>query len=153
MGEPRFGQRQHEADAGLTNRVRAPYRGAMTIYQIVMLILALLQVAFSGLTAMVGSFADGGNLGERLVLVLVHPLSAIGLLVLVVQPLLPLRAVRVVAALLVVNVTADVVLSLLIAGGAVKGDWELPLVFAVIPAIGIVYAAKRMTSHPQPNGG
>ena len=118
-----------------------------------MLALAALQVAFAVFTAMVGSFADGGSIGERLVLVLVHPLAAIGLLMLVRQPRLSLTWVRVVAALLVVNVTADAVLALLIARGAVQGDWGLPLVFAVIPAIGVVYAVKRMTSHPEPDAG
>ena len=118
-----------------------------------MLVLAGLQVAFTVYTALVGSFADGGSLGERLVLVLVHPLAAIGLFMLVTQPRLSLKGVRVVTALLVVNVAADVVLALLIAGGTVKGDWELPLVFAVIPAIGLVYAAKRMASRPQPEVG
>ena len=116
-----------------------------------MLVLAVLQVAFTVFTALVGSFADAGSLGERAVLVLVHPLAAIGLLVLVTQPQLSIKGIRVVAALLAVNVAADVVLALLIAGGAVKGDWELPLVFAVIPVLGIVYAAKRMTSRPEPN--
>ena len=118
-----------------------------------MLVLAGLQVAFTVFTALVGSFADEGSLGERLVLVLVHPLAAIGLFMLVTQPGLSLKGVRVVTALLVVNVVADVALALLIAGGTVKGDWELPLVFAVIPAIGIVYGVKRMTSRPQPNVG
>lgn len=118
-----------------------------------MLVLAVLQVAFTVFTAMVGSFADGGSLGERLVLVFVHPLAAIGLLVLVTQPQLSLKGIRVVTALLAVNVAADVVLALLIAGGTVKGDWELPLVFAVIPAIGVVYAVKRMASGSQPDAG
>ena len=118
-----------------------------------MLVLAVLQVAFTVFTALVGSFADGGSLGERVVLVLVHPLAAIGLLMLVTQPQLSIWGIRVVAALLAVNVAADVALALLIAGGRVKGDWEFPLVFAVIPAIGVVYAVKRMASRPQPNAG
>ena len=125
----------------------------MAMFRILMLVLAVLQVAFTVFTALVGSFADGGSLGERLVLVFVHPLAAIGLLVLVTQPQLSLRGIRVVTALLAVNVAADVVLALLIAGGTVQGDWELPLVFAVIPAIGVVYAVKRMRSRPQPNVG
>ncbi|MCY4449619.1 MAG: hypothetical protein OXE02_12345 [Chloroflexi bacterium] len=125
----------------------------MTVFRMVMLILAVLQMAFAALTAFVGSFADGGSLGERMVLVLVHPLAAIGLLVLVTQPQLSLRGTRVVTALLVVNVAADVVIALLIAGGTVKGDWELPLMFAAIPALGIVYGARRMASRPQSSGG
>ncbi|MYA50539.1 MAG: hypothetical protein F4185_07065 [Chloroflexi bacterium] len=124
----------------------------MTMFRILMLVLAVLQVAFTVFTALVGSFADAGSLGERAVLVLVHPLAAIGLLVLVTQPQLSIKGVRVVAALLAVNVAADVALALLIAGGAVKGDWELPLVFAVIPAIGVVYAVKRMTSRASARG-
>lgn len=118
-----------------------------------MFVLAVLQIAFTVFTALVDSFADGGSLGERLVLVLVHPLAAIGLFILVTQPGISPKGVRVVTALLVVNVAADVVLAFLIAGGTVKGDWELPLVFAVIPAIGLVYAAKRMASRPQPDAG
>lgn len=124
----------------------------MTMIRILMRVLAVLQMAFTVLTALVGSFADGGSLGERLVLVLVHPLAAIGLLVLVTQPRLSLTRTRVVAVLLMVNVTADVALALLIAGGAVKGDWEFPLVFAVIPAIGLVYAALTRL-RPRPSGG
>ena len=125
----------------------------MRIFRIFVLVLAVLQVAFTVFTALVGSFADGGSLGERVVLVLVHPLAAIGLLMLVTQPQLSIWGIRVVTALLAVNVAADVALALLIAGGRVKGDWELPLVFAVIPAIGVVYAVKRMTLRPQPNVG
>ncbi len=125
----------------------------MTIFRFVMFILAVLQMALAAFMALLDSFADGGSLWERLVPVLLHPLAAIGLLVLVTQPRLSIRGIRVVTALLVGNVAADVVLALLIAGGTVKGDWELPLVFAVIPAIGIVYAAMRMTSRPQQSNG
>jgi uncharacterized membrane protein YpjA len=123
----------------------------VAIFRILMLVLAVLQVAFTVLTAMVGSFADGGSLWERLVLVLVHPLAAVGLFVLVTQPRLSLKGTRVVTALLAVNVVADVALSLLIAGGAIKGDWGFPLVFAVIPAIGIVYAVLAV-SRPRMSG-
>ena len=125
----------------------------MKMFRIVMLILAVLQMALAAFTAMVGSFADGGSLGERMVLVFLHPLAAIGLLVLVTQPQLSIRGIRVVTALLVANVAADVVLALLIAGGTVKGDWELPLVFAAIPALGTVYGARRMASRPQSSDG
>ena len=118
----------------------------MALYRIPMLVLAVIQVLFTVFTALVGAFADGGSIGERLLLILVHPLSAAGLLVLVLAPRLPVTALRVIVLLLVVDVTADVVLALLIAAGSVKGDWELPLVFAVIPAIGIVYALTRSRS-------
>ncbi len=125
----------------------------MKMFRIVMYILAVPQMALAAFTALVGSFADGGSLGERMVLVFLHPLAAIGLLVLVTQPRLSIKGIRAVTALLVANVAADGVLALLIAGGTVKGDWELPLVFAPIPAIGIAYAAMRMTSRPQQSDG
>ena len=42
-------------------------------------------------------------------------------------------------ALLTANVIADLGLAQLMAVGSVRGDWELALVFSVVPAIGIVY--------------
>ena len=113
-----------------------------------MLVLAVLHGLFVLLTAMVGSFADAGSLAERLLLVLLHPLAAGGLLALVLAPRLSPAALRVIITLLVVNVVADLVLTLLIAQGSVKGDWGLALVFAVVPAIGIVFALTR--SHFRP---
>ena len=75
----------------------------MALYRILMLILAVIQVLFATLTALVGAFADGGSIGERLLLILVHPFAAIGLLLLVVLPRLPVTALRVIVALLVVE--------------------------------------------------
>ncbi len=89
---------------------------------------------------MVGAFADGGSFWERLLLILIHPLGAAGLLLLVLRPWLSTKMVRAIAALLIVIVLADLTLAQLIAGGLVKGDWELAAIFAVVPAIGIVYA-------------
>ena len=44
------------------------------------------------------------------------------------------------AALLAVNVIADLGLAQLMATGRVRGDWELALAFSVVPVIGVVYA-------------
>ena len=120
----------------------------MALFRILMPVLAVLHVLFVALTATVGAFADGGSIAERLLLVLVHPLSAVGLLVMVFVGSLPVTVLRVIVALLIVNVAADLILALLIAVGSVKGDWELALVFAVVPAIGIVYALTRPRSQP-----
>ena len=118
----------------------------MVIYRVLMHILAVLQALFVAFTALAGAFADGGSIGERVVVIFVHPLAAAGLVVLVLGPRLPFAAVRIILALLVVNVIADIVLAFLIAGGSVKGDWELALAFAVIPAIGVLYAVTRLRS-------
>ena len=105
-----------------------------------MLVLAVAQAAFAGLTAMVGAFADGGDIWSRLVVVLLHPLCAAGLLLLVLSPRLTRVRILAIAALLLATVAVDLSLALAIGRGAIKGDWELPVVFAVIPALGVVYA-------------
>ena len=105
-----------------------------------MLVLAIVQIVLAGFTALVGAFADGGGIWSRLLIVLLHPLCAAGLLLLVLLPKPATVTVLAIAALLAVNVIADLSVALMIAGGAVKGDWPLPLIFSVIPAIGVVYA-------------
>ena len=58
----------------------------MRLLRVPMLVLAVTQAALAGLTAMVGAFADGGDIWLRLVIVLLHPLCAAGLLLLVLSP-------------------------------------------------------------------
>ena len=111
---------------------------------VVMLVLAALQLAFSGLTALVGLFADGGDFWQRVLLVVVHPLSAAGLLIAVVIPGLGTRAFGLVMVLLLISVGGDVAVSALIAGGAIKGDWWLPLIFSAVPIAGIAYLSWRL---------
>ena len=114
-----------------------------------MLVLAIAQAAFAGLTALVGAFADGGDVWSRLLIVLLHPVSAGALLLLVLSPRPKAVLAVSVAGLLTVTVSADVALAVLIALGTVKGDWGLPLVFAAIPAMGILYALTLATLRPR----
>ncbi len=123
----------------------------MVACRVLMHVLAILQMLFTAFTAMVGAFADEGSPGERLLLVVVQPLAAVGLLVFMFSPQLSVAMVRIIVLALVVNVIADIVLAALIALGSVKGDWELPLVFAVIPALGIVYALKQTGLRARPD--
>ena len=118
----------------------------MALYRAAMLVLAVLHGLFVLLTSMVGAFADGGSFGERLLLMGIHPLGAVGLIVLVFSLHLSARLLRVIAFVLIVNVATDLFLAVLIAQGTVKGDWELALAFAVVPAMGIVYALKQPPS-------
>ena len=108
--------------------------------RIVMLVLAFVYAALAMLTAAVGSFADGGDIWSRLVLVLLHPLAAGALLLLVLRSTASRMLALAVAALLLATVAADLSLAAAIAGGAMKGDWALPVIFAVIPALGLLYA-------------
>ena len=112
----------------------------MSIFRILLLILAVIHALFAGFTALVGAFANGGGVWERLLVVLLHPLGAAGVLLLVLAPRLTRIATLAIAALLLVIVIADLTLAQRIAAGAVKGDWELVLVFSVVPVISIAYA-------------
>ena len=108
--------------------------------RVLIIVLAVIQFLFAGLTGAVGGFADGGELWERAVLMGIHPLAAIGLLVMAFVPRLKPGGIRVIQALLAINIVADVTLAALIYTGATKGDWWLPLLFSVIPAIGLGYS-------------
>ena len=114
----------------------------MTVFRVILLVLAIVQVLLAIFTAMVGAFADGGDIWSRLVLIVLHPLCAVALLVLVVWPKPPAAMAYVVSAFLLGNIVADTTLALLIATDVVKGDWPLPLVFSVIPVVGLVYALR-----------
>lgn len=102
--------------------------------------LAVLQFLFAGFAGAVGSFADGGEIWERVVLMAIHPLAAIGLLVMAFVPRIKPAGLQVIRALLALNIIADAALAALIYSGATKGDWWLPLLFAVIPVIGLGYS-------------
>ena len=82
-----------------------------------MLVLAIVQIVLAGFTALVGSFADGGDVWSRLLIVLLHPLCAAGLLLLVLLSRPATVLVLAIAALLAVNVIADLSVALMIAGG------------------------------------
>ena len=106
-------------------------------------VLAFVQVFLAAFTALVGSFADGGQWWERLILVGLHPAAAVLLLILVMRRESARVLALVTTALLALNVVADVGLAAAIGSGAIKGDWQLPLVFGVIPLIALPYCILR----------
>ena len=57
----------------------------MTSFRISVTVLAVIHAAFVGLTSLVGAFANGGDVWQRLLLVLLHPLGAAGVLLLVLR--------------------------------------------------------------------
>ena len=115
------------------------YHGSMTSFRISVTVLAVIHAVFAGFTALGGAFANGGDVWQRLLLVLLHPLGAAGVLLLVLRPRLGTTTILAVVALLTANVIADLGVVQLIAAGKVRGDWELALAFSGVPAIGIVY--------------
>ena len=124
----------------------------MPIFRIAMMVLAIINVLFAALTAAVGQFADGGDIWSRLIISVLHPTSAIAILALVFIPRLKPALIKAISALLVLNIVADASLATLIAVGAIKGDWPLPLVFTVVPAIAILYTAARLRNPQSTNG-
>ena len=113
-------------------------------FRIAMTILASLHLAWSVLIALVANFADGGSVPERLLLGAVHPLAAVLLLYVVVssERLSPLIR-RIALAMLLVSIAGDIVVAVLISQGTLRGDWSLPLTFAVVPLIGLLYIVRR----------
>lgn len=107
-------------------------------------ILAFLQIFLSAFTALVGSFADGGEWWERLTLVGVHPAAAILVLLVVMNPNRSRKLVLATIVLLALNIVADVFTSVAIGTGVTKGDWWLPLIFSVIPLIALPYCFRLL---------
>ena len=56
-----------------------------------------------------------------------------------------------IAALLLATVAADLSLAAAIAAGAMKGDWELPVIFAVVPTLGFLFALLTAIRSPRPD--
>ena len=116
------------------------YDISMNSFRILVTVLAVIHAVFAGFTALVGTFANGGDVWQRLLVILLHPLGAAGVLLLVLRPRLTTTTILALVALLTANVIADLGVVQLMAAGRVRGDWELALTFSVVPAIGIVYA-------------
>ncbi len=64
-------------------RTRAPaglwrdyYNVSMTSFQMSVTVLAVMHAVFASFTALVGAFANGGDVWQRLLVVLLHPLGA-----------------------------------------------------------------------------
>ena len=120
------------------------YHAGMTVIRLAALVLGVIHALFVGLTSLAGAFADGGDAWQRLLVVFLHPLGAAGVLLLVLVPRLSRTAIVGIAAVLLANVIADLVLAQKIAAGAASGDWELGLVFAAVPSVALAYAMIRL---------
>ena len=108
--------------------------------RVLIIVLAIVQFLLAGFTGAVGAFADGGQWWDRAVLMGVHPVAGIALLVLAVSPRLKPTGLTIVRLLLALNIAADLTLAALIYGGVSRGDWWLPLLFAIIPVVGLGYS-------------
>ena len=130
--------------AGAHSAQDPAYDAGMTVFRFAVLVLGVIHALFVGLTSLAGAFADGGDVWQRLLLVLLHPVGATGVLLLVLVPHLSRTATAGIAAVLLANVSADLALAQRIAAGAVRGDWELGLMFVVVPSVAMAYALIRL---------
>ncbi len=103
-------------------------------------VLAVLQIVITFFVALVAGFADGGQWWDRMVLSVLQPVSAVFILALVMQSAPSVRLAKVTTAVLIVQVVASVAISATIVTGITKGDWFLPLIFAVVPLIVLSYS-------------
>ncbi len=111
----------------------------------IVIALVVVQLIISFIFLGTSLFADAGEIWWRAAFV-VHPLTAILLLVLV---LTPSRSVAMAAtALIALNIVADVATAASIASGAIKGDWWLPLIFSIVPLVVLPHAIGASKAHP-----
>ena len=123
----------------------------MTAFKNTFRVLAIIQVVIAGFTALVGAFADGGDIWSRLLVSLVHPVCAVAILLLALLPRLANPILFAILGVVMLAVAADLTYGTLIALGSVKGDFWLPLVFAVIPTIAVIYALTLLARPPSPD--
>ena len=97
-----------------------------------------MHAVFAGFTALVGAFANGGDVWQRRLVVLLHPLGAAG--VASARVAAPPRHDDEPGPSGTPDSERDRRLGPCAADGRVRGDWELALAFSVVPAIGVVYA-------------
>ena len=111
----------------------------MDALRISLIFLAAVQVLLTFCGVVISLFADGGFWWKRIPMLLLHPLAAFFLfwLVLVRRPRPWLAGLAL--ALLLLRLLGGMALSGAILFGWTRGDWWLPLVWAVIPAVCMPY--------------
>ena len=107
--------------------------------QIPIKVVAVIYGLLAALLALTGSFADGDDVWARVLVTLVHPLSAVGLLAVAFVRTLGKPVVAAIAVVLFATALADIYFAVSIANGSMKGDWELAAVLAVVPVLGFLY--------------
>ena len=107
-------------------------------------VVAVIYGLLAALLALVGSFADGEEVWARLLVTLLQPLSAVGLLAAAFVKTLGKLAIVAIAVLLLATALADGYFASAIANGSIKGDWQLPVVLAVVPVLGFLYAVSLL---------
>lgn len=116
----------------------------MNSLRVPLIILAVAQALLAAFGLLISTFADGGFWWERISLVLLHPLAAIALLglLLVGRPAPWLAGLAL--TLLALGILGSLAMSGAILSGLTRGDWWLPLVWAIIPLLSLPYAIHHL---------
>ena len=116
----------------------------MNSLRVPLIILAVVQALLAAFGLAISTFADGGFWWERISLVLLHPLAAIALLglLLVGRPAPWLAGLAL--TLLALGIIGSLAMSGAILSGWTRGDWWLPLVWAIIPLLSLPYALHHL---------
>ncbi|MXX93924.1 MAG: hypothetical protein F4Y63_10890 [Chloroflexi bacterium] len=112
----------------------------MHAFSIAMFVFAFANLLFAMVTTQVSMMAEVGDYRARLILAVIQPFVAVSTVVLVFiskpRPILTFF----VAAILLVNIFAVVILARLTTTKAISGDWMTPLIFSIIPTLTLAYA-------------
>ena len=116
----------------------------MNSLRVPLIILAVVQALLAAFGLAISTFADGGFWWERISLVLLHPLAAIALfgLLLVGRPAPWLAGLAL--TLLALGIIGSLAMSGAVLSGWTRGDWWLPLVWAIIPLLSLPYAIHHL---------
>ena len=117
----------------------------MNSLRVPLIILAVVQALLAAFGLLISTFADGGFWWERVSLVLLHPLAAIALLGLLLSGRRPAPWLASLAlTLLALGILGSLAMSGAILSGWTRGDWWLPLVWAIIPLLSLPYALHHL---------
>lgn len=111
----------------------------MNSLRVPLIILAALYALLAAFGMGISAFADGGFWWERIPLALLHPLAALSLLWLLFAARPTPGLAGTALALLAVAIVGSLTMSGSMLLGVTKGDWWLPLVWAVAPLLSLPY--------------
>ena len=111
----------------------------MNSLRVPLIVLAAVYALLSAFGLAISTFADGGFWWERIPMVLLHPLAVIALfwMLFTARPTPTLAGVTL--ALLLLSILGDAILGVTYGMGVLRGDWWLPLVWAIVPLLSLPY--------------
>ena len=116
----------------------------MNSLRVPLIILAVVQALLAAFGLLMSTFADGGFWWERIAPALLHPLAVIALFGLLLGGRPAPWLAGLALTLLSLSILGSLAMSGAILSGQTRGDWWLPLVWAIIPLLSLPYAIHHM---------